>query len=68
MSKLNVQFDDELSKKVNDLAQSEKISKTEILRKALATYDYLVTQKDSGGKIFLLKNDKAKSLKEIILP
>lgn len=68
MARLTVQFPEKTSEMLSDLADREEVSKTEILRRALALYKYLETevQKGKGRKIAITDEDD-KILKEIVI-
>jgi hypothetical protein len=59
-----VQFPEQTSQILAELSERDQMSKTEVLRRALALYKYLDTETREGGTISD-KNDQI--LKEIVI-
>ncbi len=63
--RLNVNISNSLDSTLESLAQREETNKSEILRKAIALFDLVVTEKEQGGKLIVIdENNNIK--KEII--
>ncbi len=63
--RLNVNISNALDSTLEGLAQREETNKSEILRKAIALFDLVVTEKEKGGKLIVIdENNNIK--KEII--
>jgi predicted transcriptional regulator len=65
-SRLSVQFDDRLSKILEDIANEKKTSKTDILRRAIATYSALEKEITSDGIILVQKDGQV--VKQLVIP
>lgn len=67
MAKLNIQFDEEMDKMLEELAEKKGTTKAEIIRRALAIYKY-VEEETRGGKrrLAITSAQDEKVLKEII--
>ena len=69
MPKLTVQFGDDTSKLLKELAAEKGTSQTEIIRRALAMYRYLDKETRDGDKRVSVTSAKEnKILKDVILP
>ena len=66
MGRLSVQFDNKLSNKLAQIAKEKGVSKTEIIRRAIATYDTLGEEINDDGKIMVVKENKV--VKQLIVP
>lgn len=58
MGKLSVQFDNLLSKEIEEMAKKKGITETEILRRAIATYRALGKEIESDGRITVIRDNK----------
>lgn len=68
MARLTVQFPDRTSKILEELSEDNQVSKTEVLRRALALYKYLGEEVRKGkGKKLAIADKDDKILKEIAL-
>jgi hypothetical protein len=67
MGRLTVQFPEKTSQILSELAEHDEISKTEVLRRALALYKHLGTEvrKETGRKIAIADKDD-RIVKEIV--
>ena len=69
MSKMTVDFNEEVTEMLNDLAKKEGRTKVEILRRAIAIYSYLDDEvrkgKEEGRQVAVTDKDK-NILKEIV--
>ncbi len=68
MARLTLKFPEKTNNILNNLAQKEEVSKTEILRRSLALYKYLTDEvhQDKGHKVAIAdENDKV--IKEIVI-
>ena len=60
MARLSVQFDNNLSKKLGKLAKQRGTTKTEIIRRAIATYNSLDEEvNQNGGKVMIVKDNES---------
>jgi predicted transcriptional regulator len=69
MPKLTIQFDNKVSKMLQDLAERKGTTKVDIIRRALATYKYLddeMLDDDKRVSVTSAKNDTI--IKDVILP
>lgn len=68
MARFTVQFPEKTSSMLEELAEREEVSKTEILRRALSVYKFLDTEirKEKGNKV-AIANAHDKILKEILI-
>jgi predicted transcriptional regulator len=67
-SKLTVQFSDGATRVLEELASKNETTKTDILRRALALYDYVEEQvADHRGRNLSITDTEGKVLKDIIL-
>ena len=68
MSRLTVQFPTKTSEILDEMAEHDQVSKTEIIRRALALYKFLGDEVNGkeGKKIAIADKDD-KILKEIVL-
>ena len=58
MSRLSVQFPSKTNEMLSDLAESEEVSKTEILRRAIALYRYINREaRVNGNKLAITDKD-----------
>ena len=70
MPKLTVQFDSNVNKMLQELADRKGATKVEILRRALATYKHLDDEifDNDGKRVSITSAKENKILKDIILP
>jgi hypothetical protein len=68
MPKLTIQFGDQMSKMIKDLAAENGTKQTEIIRRALATYKYLSDETKDGDSRVSVTSKSDKTVREIILP
>jgi hypothetical protein len=66
MSKMQVEFSHEATAIMERLATAESVSKIDILRRALAFYDYCKKETYGGGKILVEKDGVV--TKELLMP
>ena len=68
MARLTVQFPEKTSQILNELAEKDEVSKTEVLRRAIALYKYLESElgKEDGRKLKIADKDD-NILKEIVI-
>ncbi len=67
MPRLTVQFPEKADEILSELAEKDKVSKTEIIRRALSLYRYLDREvKQKGNKLAIADKDD-KIIKEIVL-
>lgn len=69
MARYTIDFDDEFNKTLTDLVKnSDATTKAEVIRRAVATYNYLRKAQQAGkdAKIAITEGDKV--TKEIVLP
>jgi len=68
MARLTIQFPERTSKILEELSGENQISKTEVLRRAVALYKYLDDEVRKGkGKKLTIADEDDKILKEIVL-
>jgi hypothetical protein len=68
MARLTVQFPERTSKILEELSEDSQVTKTEVLRRALALYKYLDEEVRKGkGKKLAIADENDKILKEIAL-
>ena len=68
MARLTVQFPEKTSEILEKLSEDNQVSKTEVLRRALALYKYLDDEVRKGkGKKLTIADEDDKILKEIAL-
>ncbi|MDP8207317.1 MAG: ribbon-helix-helix protein, CopG family [Candidatus Electryonea clarkiae] len=65
MARMTVQFPSKTSKILSEMAKKEEVSKTDIIRRALALYQYLGEEEDQGNNI-AVTDKKDKVLKKIV--
>lgn len=69
MGKYTVDFGEQLDKQLEQLAKTKGTTKAEVMRRAIASYDYLVRQVDeSKGMKIAVSDRNDKVVKEIVLP
>lgn len=68
MAKLTVKFPERTSKILEELSDNDEVSKTEVLRRALALYKYIddETRKAKGRKV-AITDEEDKVIKEILI-
>ena len=66
MAKLTVQFNDKQTAMLNEMANKEGTTKTEILRRALAVYRALRRETSDGEKKVSITSEDDKVLKDFI--
>ncbi len=67
MARLTVQFSDPTSELLAELSAKDQVSKTEILRRALAVYKYLEQETRDGKRKVAITDENDKVLKEIVI-
>lgn len=67
MPRLSVQFSASLNKMLKELAKEKGTTKTEILRRALATYKYLDDETKDGDSRIAIRSTKDNSIKDVVL-
>ena len=67
MARLTVQFPERTSEILTELSEQDQVSKTEILRRALALYKYLENETREGGKKIAIADQNDQILKEIVI-
>ena len=65
MAKYTIDFGEELEAMLSGLAKKKSLTKAEVLRRAVATYDYLLAQE---GLNVALTDKQNKVVKEVVLP
>jgi predicted DNA-binding protein len=65
MAKYTIDFGDEFEAVLRRLAKKKSLTKADVLRRAVATYDYLLSQDDL--KVALTDKEN-KVVKEMVLP
>ena len=63
--RLNVNISNALSNTLDNLADAEGTSKTDILRKAIALFDLVIKERGKGGKLIVV-DEENNVRKEII--
>lgn len=66
MAKLTVEFNDEMNRKLTEMAAKEGVSKVDILRRALALYDFVESEVDESQKRRLAIAQDGKVVVEIV--
>jgi len=66
--KFTVEFNDDIDKKLTDLAQKKGINKVDVLRRAIALYDYTDSEAGSGTFKKLSITENGRAVKDIVLP
>ena len=67
MARLTVQFPEATSEILADLSAQDQVSKTEILRRALAVYKYLEKETRGGKRKVAITDENGKVVKEILI-
>ena len=67
MARLTVQFPEQTSKILDELSEHDQVSKTEVLRRALALYKYLEKETRDTNKKIAIADEHDKILKEIVI-
>lgn len=67
MARLTVQFPDQTTEILDELSSREQVSKTEILRRAIALYRYLEKETRDGKQKVTIADENNKVLKEIVI-
>lgn len=69
MPRYTIDMDDQFDKKLTDLAKENNTTKSEIIRRALTSYDYLTGKaKPEEGKNVAIVNSNGEIEQRIILP
>lgn len=63
--RLNVNISNALSNTLDNLAEAEETSKTDILRKAIALFELVIKEREKGGKLIVV-DEENNIRKEII--
>jgi predicted transcriptional regulator len=66
MPKLTVEFNDKMTKILEELAAEKGTSKVDVLRRAVALYRYLDSEQKENQKVSITQNNRV--LKDIVLP
>lgn len=66
--KLTVEFSDDLAQRIGRLADKKGVSKVDVLRRAIALYDYAESEAGSGTDKSLSITKDGKAVKDIVLP
>ena len=66
MAKFTVEFNDELNRKLTELAAEAGTTKVDIVRRALALYDYVESEVDESRKRRLAITEDGKVVVEIV--
>jgi len=67
LKRYTIDLGDKFDKLLTDLAQSKEITKSELIRRAVASYAYLEEERASGKRISVV-DDASKTVKEVVLP
>lgn len=67
MARLTVQFPEQTSAILTELAARDEMSKTEVLRRALALYRYLEKETRDGKHSLAITDEDGKIVKEIVI-
>lgn len=68
MAKLTVEFNDALTKKLEEMAANENTTKVDIIRRALALYNFVESEVDESRKRRLAIAEDGKVVVEIVKP
>ena len=64
MARINVVISDQILETIEKIAECQGISKSEVIRKAIATEFYFLKERQNGSKVMLL--DSNKEIREVI--
>ena len=67
MARLTVQFPEQTSEVLAELSERDEVSKTEVLRRALALYKYLEKETRDGKHKIAIADENGKIVKEIVI-
>jgi hypothetical protein len=67
MARLTVQFPEQTSEVLAELSDREQVSKTEVLRRALALYKYLEQETRDGKRKVAIADENDNVVKEIVI-
>lgn len=67
MARLTVQFPDPTSEILAELSARDQVTKTEILKRAIALYRYLEKETRDGKRKVAITDENDKVVKEIVL-
>jgi len=67
MRRFTMDMGPKFDKVLTDLAESKEIPKSEIIRRAVASYAYLSDAREAGKKINLI-DEQNKTVQEVVLP
>jgi hypothetical protein len=67
MPRYTIDLGEKFDKLLTDLAQSKEITKSELVRRAVASYAYFDEERTAGNRISVV-DDKNKTVKEVVLP
>ncbi|MDQ2733029.1 MAG: ribbon-helix-helix protein, CopG family [Armatimonadota bacterium] len=67
MPRYTIDLGTKLDKLLDDLATSHEITKSEIIRRAVASYAYLDEERSQGKKISIV-DEQNRTVKEVVLP
>ncbi len=68
MSRFTIDFDPEFDGRLSDLARTKHLAKAEIIRRALATYEYLCAETMSKSTKVSITDANDAVVKDVILP
>jgi hypothetical protein len=67
MARLTVQFPKATSDILEELSSEDQVSKTEVLRRALAVYRYLEKETRGGKRKVAITDENGKVIKELLI-
>jgi predicted transcriptional regulator len=67
MSRSTYAFDDSVDQKLQDLAKSKGTNRTEILKRAIALYDFIESRRPQGSKGVTVEFEPDKKV-EVVMP
>ena len=68
MARISVELSDKAEKIIDSLAKDERTSKADIVRRALALYNFVQSETKAAGRKLSLTNDRNEVEKDIVLP
>ena len=67
MARLTVQFPEATSQMLAELSERDEVTKTEVLRRAIALYKYLENETRDGKRKVAIADENDRVVKEIVL-
>lgn len=67
MARMTVQFSEPTSEILAELSAKDRVSKTEVLRRAISLYKYLENETSDGKRKIMIADENDKLLKEIVI-